>query len=350
MSRRKGAVAESVTGLFVLAVLATLVYFTVVISGVDLISGRRKVCADVVFEKVGGLKDHDSVMYRGTKVGSVESISLSPSNLVVRLEIDDSVVLREGYSIRVCSLSLLGGNYLEIEEGTGAPLDFATTLFRGETPVDWMRDVASIARNLSEITSGSGLKNVLANLEAASSEAKAMLERLNRGEGAIGKLLSGDDGLYDDARTTLANAAAASADFRAAVSNASEIAARINAGKGTVGRLVSSDDALYEDLRSAVASCRKAFDSLDFGTASTNVQHVAEGAAKLVDSLNAVAQRMYDEMDFAQQGRRKRYYTDTGEDALLLWNRKMLETVEKNACLGETYLLQSETFKGENEY
>ncbi len=63
---------------------------------------------------------------------------------------------------------------------------------------------------------------------------------------------------------------------------------------------------------------------------------------------NVVARKMYDQMDFLQQGRRKRYYTDTGEDALLLWNRNILETIEKNACLNEAYLLQSETFlKGE---
>jgi ribosomal-protein-alanine N-acetyltransferase len=63
---------------------------------------------------------------------------------------------------------------------------------------------------------------------------------------------------------------------------------------------------------------------------------------------NTVAQKMYEEMDFMQQGRRKRYYTDTGEDALLLWNRNMHDTIEKNACLGEAYLLQLETFlKGE---
>ena len=63
---------------------------------------------------------------------------------------------------------------------------------------------------------------------------------------------------------------------------------------------------------------------------------------------NIVAQKMYDQMDFRQQGRRKRYYTDTGEDALLLWNRDVLATIENNACLSEAYLLQLETFlKGE---
>ncbi len=67
-----------------------------------------------------------------------------------------------------------------------------------------------------------------------------------------------------------------------------------------------------------------------------------------VRETNAVAQRMYAEMDFAQQGRRRRYYSDTGEDALLLWNCNISDTVEKNACLNERYLLQSESFlKGE---
>lgn len=63
-----------------------------------------------------------------------------------------------------------------------------------------------------------------------------------------------------------------------------------------------------------------------------------------VRETNSVAQKMYDEMDFLQQGRRKRYYTDTGEDALLLWNRNMLETIEKNTCLNQAYLLQFDSF------
>ena len=51
-----------------------------------------------------------------------------------------------------------------------------------------------------------------------------------------------------------------------------------------------------------------------------------------VRETNAVAQRMYDEMDFSQQGRRKRYYTDTGEDALLLWNRDIRQAFFSTVC------------------
>ena len=46
-----------------------------------------------------------------------------------------------------------------------------------------------------------------------------------------------------------------------------------------------------------------------------------------VRETNAVAQHMYAETGFVQQGFRKRYYSDTNEGALLLWNRNILETV-----------------------
>lgn len=75
------------------------------------------------------------------------------------------------------------------------------------------------------------------------------------------------------------------------------------------------------------------------------MEHAASFGAEMmtleVRETNTVAQNMYAQLGFLQQGFRKRYYSDTGEGALLLWNRNILETVENNACLKETYLLQS---------
>lgn len=48
---------------------------------------------------------------------------------------------------------------------------------------------------------------------------------------------------------------------------------------------------------------------------------------------NSVAQNLYSSLSFTVQGRRKRYYSDTGEDALLMWNNDLKRTVEENACL-----------------
>ena len=45
---------------------------------------------------------------------------------------------------------------------------------------------------------------------------------------------------------------------------------------------------------------------------------------------NHNAQRLYASLDFSYAGMRKRYYTDTGENALILWNDCIIETYEKN--------------------
>lgn len=52
-----------------------------------------------------------------------------------------------------------------------------------------------------------------------------------------------------------------------------------------------------------------------------------------VRESNVTAQNLYYGLDFTKQGFRKKYYTDTGEGALLLWNKSIEKTVADNACL-----------------
>ena len=249
--KRNDVFSEAAVGLFLLAVLALLVYFTVIVSGVDVLRGRSRKYAKVVFTDVGGLKDHDSVMYRGTKVGVVEGIDLTPSNLVVRLELDGNVVLRETCKISVCSLSMLGGNYLLLEEGAGEALPVETTLFKGEPPTDWMRDISEIARNLNEFTSGGQLFSIVSNFNVVSEKVRIVAERIERGEGTVGKLVSTDDRLYNDIRGT--------------VSGVKEVVDRVRSGEGTVGKLLSKDDSVYVDLKNTIAKASEIADRLAAG-------------------------------------------------------------------------------------
>ena len=77
------------------------------------------------------------------------------------------------------------------------------------------------------------------------------------------------------------------------------------------------------------------------------MEHAASFGAEMmtleVRETNLVAQKMYEKYGFLQQGFRKKYYSDTGEGALLLWNRNILQTIQNHACLKEAYLLQSKT-------
>lgn len=306
MSARRGDFfSEAIVGLFMLAVISLLAYFTIVISGVDVFQRRSKTAAKIVFKDVGGLKDHDSVMYRGAKVGSVEDIELAPDFVRVTVEIDNGVVLRESCRISVCNLSMLGGNYLLLEEGEGAPLPLDTTEFKGETPTDWMRDVASIAKNINKLTSNGDLEAIVASFKETGESLKTASGRLERGEGTLGKLLS-DESIYDEMKTIATNLAAVSTNVREGkgtlgkllsddpalydnlektLSDVADVAARLKNGEGLLGRLLSKDDTLSSNIDEAVKSFTGACKSFD-------AKETIDGANRLVATLNEVADRL----------------------------------------------------------
>lgn len=63
------------------------------------------------------------------------------------------------------------------------------------------------------------------------------------------------------------------------------------------------------------------------------------GAQKMtleVREGNLVARHLYETLDFTQNGRRPRYYSDTGEDALLLWNENIQNTIDRERQSDET--------------
>lgn len=292
-SRRKNdTFAQVAVGVFMTVVIALLGYFTIVISGVDVLGGRDSVTAEFVFDSVGGLKSHDSVMYRGTKVGGVERVEVTPSNLIVRVEIDSSVVLREGCRASVCNLSMLGGNYLLLEEGEGEIIKLGAFRIKGETPTDWMRDVSAIAKNIKSVTEMGEIRGIVTNLEAAVVKARSFAEnadriatRLERGEGTIGKLLSKDDKIHAYLEKTLSAAA--------------EISGRLERGEGTIGKLLSKEGDIHGDLKEAIAAFKKSSESFDVTRLKSDAQTLVLNANRLmvdagclVSNLTVVAERV----------------------------------------------------------
>lgn len=294
MKKKNDTFSHAIVGLFMAALVALLAYFTIVVSGVDLLSGRNHRRVSISFTRVGGLKEHDNVMFRGTKVGTVERIEVSPSNLVVTAAIDDRVTLRSGCRASVCSLSVLGGSYLMLEEGEGAPLDGEDVALSGEEPSDWMGDVARIAKNLRELTDRLEIDGIVTNLEAASASVRNVLARVERGEGLVGRLVSSDDRLYDDIRESAANIRSVTGmlnrtnlyeNLDAAIANAREISDRLNRQK-----LFDDLDGAIADFRKACVSVDSAAGRLDFG--KLDFKETTDRANALLDNLNEVALRL----------------------------------------------------------
>ena len=262
---------EAIVGLFMIAVILLLGYFTIVISGVDVLKGKSRVEMKIAFTEVGGLKDHDNVMYRGTKVGVVESVEVTPSNLVVHANVDRGIILREGYAITVRNLSMLGGNILHIDEGNGAQLPLEDYVYSGTKPTDWMEDMKLVASNMRKFTEMQELKSIVTNIEATVAKFKIVADRIERGEGTVGRLLSSDEALYNELKGTVTEAKDAFANV-----------------KNVTGKLDESN--AIEDLKAGIAAFRKAAESFDpkgFDLSDTKAK-----ANTLLDNLNAVAQKL----------------------------------------------------------
>lgn len=277
--------SEVIVGVFMVAVLSLLAYFTIIISGIDLLSGKSKVPVTAMFHDVGGLKERDSVVLRGMTVGSVHAMRLENSGVKVTLMIQSGVTFREGYRLSVNTSSLLGGNFLLVEEGDGDEIPRGTVL-NGDLPRNWIRDLGDIVAKLKEATEGDRLKTLLVNLEEASGSIKSVTARVEEGKGVIGKLLSDDMTLYNDLSNTVATLKSvavkidtgenslgrllnddggAYGDLRDALANLKSVSDRLEKGEGTLGKLLSSDDTVYCDLQETMERIKSVAVRLDNG-------------------------------------------------------------------------------------
>ena len=327
MKKNSDLFSELIVGVFMVAVLVLLAYFTIVISGVELLQGKSRVHVVAHFGDVGGLKERDNVVYRGMKVGSVERIELGADHIVVTALVERNVVLRENCRLTVAALSLLGGNYLLMEEGTGAVKPLEGTVFAGTRPADWMRDLGEVARNLNALTSGGELKSVVTNFEAMAEKLNRLATRIEKGEGTIGKLLSTNEQVYADMVSTVASAKSVVgrlergegslgkllsrdetvyADLKKTLSQAAEVSGnlvgvseRLAKGEGTLGRLLSKDDRLYVDLKESLADVRRVTRQLAAGEGLfgkiTQDKALAEDAQKIVANLKTFSEKLASE-------------------------------------------------------
>jgi phospholipid/cholesterol/gamma-HCH transport system substrate-binding protein len=312
--KQKNGFGDMLVGLFVAGVLVLLAFFTIIISGSDLLRGKGQ-RLQVRFSNVGGLRPHDHVIVHGVPVGQVQKMWLDPASSVqVALLLETRVQMREGYRITVVNSTMLGGNHLMIEPGAGAALPDTTT-FVGEQPRDLMRDVAEVVAGLRRTLEDEG---TLANLRKASVSLVEVLGRVERGEGTLGKLFSKDDTIYTNIHAMVVNLRTVSdrlekgegvlgkllskddtlyRDVSAVASNLCAVSSRLEQGEGTMGKLFSKDDTVYKDL-SAVASNLCAVSARlekgegTLGKLLSKDDQLYRDAAQTIANLRAVSERL----------------------------------------------------------
>lgn len=303
--------AEKKVGLFVVGALVLLGLLTILAENFRLFPNTYRL--EAFFPSVEGLLKNDPVTHGGVKVGQVREMHVVDEKVMLVLDIDKGIKIRNDSVASIRMTSLFGGksvaltigdvsrpifkngDTVQTTEGIGVDLimeqvaealaearGFMASLNENQDRVltkiyamleendEDLRETIVAFREAAEMVRDVGPK-----LDEFIGSATAIAKRIEAGEGTIGKLLASDE-LYNDAREladTLSSAAEAAdrilrdneADVREAVAfmrdagaslnetldRIASIAKKIDDGEGTIGKVVN-DPALYDDARQAL--------------------------------------------------------------------------------------------------
>jgi phospholipid/cholesterol/gamma-HCH transport system substrate-binding protein len=216
--------SELRVGLFVLVGLLILAVAIFYVTGAGVFGPKYRL--RTYLPEVSGLSTGAPVRLDGVEIGNVERITLVPRehgkppdhmhNIAVEMRLDrryQSDILTDSVASLVTE-GLLGNRYVNIQRGfSGVPIKDGQAVPGGEE------------KAIKEVVERSA--EVLANLQALSTEVQDLIAGVQRGKGTLGKLLT-DEQAYNHLNSILAKG--------------DEIASTVQSGQGTVGKLLMNDE------------------------------------------------------------------------------------------------------------
>lgn len=306
-------------GVVFFGALAMLLYYTIVLTGFSL---KEKTYMDAWFAEGAGLKSGDAVLVAGLQAGTVREVAYRDERaedrrVLVRMEFEVPVTLRDGYTIQISEFTVLGGRVVEIDPGPTAarPIGLDSELIGRVEPsaiealgelVTTNRDkVDAIIENLrvssEALANGEGPLGALLMDEALKEEVERFVraagqvaDDLEAGEGVLG-LLTSDQEARDRVASMIESATQA-------VASIEEIAGQIALGEGLAGALVYDDQleadalALMGDLRVSAGELRTALERANSGDgllgAVLTDPSLAEDASAFLANLRQVSDNL----------------------------------------------------------
>jgi len=215
---------ETKVGLFVLSGLAILAVFIILLEGISLEKGYT---VNVLFANSVGLPEKGAVKIAGVEVGKVKNIELVNGRALVVVFLKPKIRIHRDTQARIVSVGMVGNKYMELTKGSEEePLLQNGDTIEGVNP-EGLDDLVGIAKegldglvdtlksfekggsleksfarvldNLVQITDklnaalgkdGRDLKETVENLNGVSESLKSISAKLEKGQGAAGKLLS----------------------------------------------------------------------------------------------------------------------------------------------------------------
>ena len=209
------------------------------------------------FTDVAGLPDKSTVKLSGVEVGKIKKISLKNDKVVVELAVLVGVKIYKDSKFLVGSTSMIGSKFLQVDQGTPAAgvietgatvhgeqaLALDRALARAVTSLEALvgdirgegrlaRDLNAILTNLREVTVNVNelvsnaqphaekamerVDSITAKLDAMLTKTDAIIDKINRGDGVAGALVS-DTKMKDEVSAAITNLRDASASAKDAL-------------------------------------------------------------------------------------------------------------------------------------
>jgi phospholipid/cholesterol/gamma-HCH transport system substrate-binding protein len=188
------------------------------------------------FERINGLQTGAPVTLSGVRIGAVESIDFPPEPengyVIVKVWVEESAAerVRNDSIMQIHSMGLLGDKFVALTPGTAAaPPATPDTILASVNPIDY-----------ESILQREGTDDLIANIMAISGSLRSILTSIETGHGLLGQLVRGEDASQPNRLTleSIQRTLDHVDKLSVAVNQAMD---RVNRGQGLIGAMLSND-------------------------------------------------------------------------------------------------------------
>ncbi len=244
---------------------------------------------------VAGLSVGADVEVLGTRAGRITRIVLDPSEQMhAEAEIDEQAtafIRRDSRAVIRKRFGVAGAAFVDIQRGGGPELDWNYAVIQAETERAPTETVGAL---IDEVRAK--VFPVLDDAGRAMKSLAVTMERVEQGEGNIGRLLS-DETLVRSLETTAAEAQAAAADVRRlvaqlepAIGGINELTTTMNAQEGGVPELLRRADQALTSLQTATRNLSRAAERTP--RIARNVENATENLPSLLTQAQQTAREL----------------------------------------------------------
>lgn len=241
--RERNPILVAVTGLVILAVIASLVYFS---NDLPIIGGGTGYTA--YFAEAAGLQAGNEVRIAGVTVGSVTGVSLDGDKVAVTFDVKDQWVGNRT-TAAIDIKTLLGDKYLAIDPKGNAPQNPAQPipLSRTTSPYDVTQAFSGLAQQVSQINTGQLAKSLQALSDAFATTppyVRQALSGLASLSASVASRQSQVTSLLAGAKTVTGTLAAEDARFSALLGDGNLLLAELRQQQSAISAMLTDTRAL----------------------------------------------------------------------------------------------------------